>query len=43
MTRIIFRALYQLKSDLIVVDKLLETASTVYYSTRTHGNKNAHI
>ena len=32
MTRIMFRALIELKSDIIVVDKLLETNSTANYS-----------
>ena len=35
MTRILFRALIELKSDIIVVDKPLETTSTANYS-KTH-------
>ena len=40
MTRIMFRALNELKSDRIVVDKLLETTSTENYSKRGHRIKN---
>ena len=41
MTRFMFRALNQLKSDIIVVDKLLETTTTAKYSNSTHRIKNA--
>ena len=37
-----FKALYELKSN-IIVDKLLETTSTANYSKSTHIIKNAHI
>ena len=38
-----FRALTELKSDVIVVDKLLETTSTANYSKSTHRIKNEHM
>ena len=41
MTRFMFRALNELKSDIIVVDKLLETPSTANYSKGTHRITNA--
>ena len=34
MTRVMFRALNELKSDAFVVDKLLETTSTADYSKK---------
>ena len=43
MTRFMFRALNELKSDIIVVDKLLETTSTANYSKSAYKIKNAHM
>ena len=43
MTRFMFRALNELKSDIIVVDKLLETTSTANYSKSAHRIKNVHM
>ena len=43
MTRFMFKALNELKSDIIVVDKFLETTSTANYSKSTHKIKNAHM
>ena len=41
MARIMFRALTELKSYIIVVDKPLEKASTANYLTSAHRIKNA--
>ena len=41
MTRIMFRALNELKADIFVVDNLLETISTAIYLKSAHRIKNA--
>ena len=38
-----FRALTELKSDIIIVDKLVETTSTTNYSKSTHRIKNTRM
>ena len=43
MTRFIFRALNELKSDIIAVDKLLETTSKANYSKSAHRIRNAYM
>ena len=43
MTRSMFRTLNELKSDIVVVDKPLETTSTATYSKSTHRSKNVHM
>ena len=43
MARSMFRTVNELKSNTVVGDKLLETASTVNYSRSAHITKNAHM
>ena len=43
MTRTMFRALKELKSGIVGVDKLLETTSTANYSKSAHKIKNEHM
>ena len=43
MTRVMFKALNELKSNIIVVDKLLETTSTANYSKSTQRITNGHM
>ena len=42
MTRSMFRSLNELKSNIVVVDKLLETTLIANYSKSTHRIKHAH-
>ena len=43
MTRNMFRALNELKIDIVAVDKLSLTTSTANYSKSSHRIKNAHM